>query len=126
MAEIKFTGFVDEWTKNSAQHPDWAMKVSEPHKKKEGDNWVVVGRTYRTVKAAYGVTIDFTQFPLNSMVTIIGKEVTETSERDGKTYNNLVVKAESVTIEARIQKSPTVANPVQFIDSAADIANAPF
>lgn len=101
MAEIKFTGFVDEWTKTNPQHPDWGMRVSEPHRKKDGDQWVTSGRTTRTVKAAYGVTIDFNHFKPGDMVTVVGKEVTETSERDGKTYNNLVVKADTVTAEAR-------------------------
>lgn len=100
MAEIKFTGFVDEWTKANPQHPDWAMRVSESHRKKDGDKWVTVSRTTRTIKAAYGVDIDFTKFTAGSMVTITGKEITETSERDGKRYDNLVVKADSVTVEA--------------------------
>jgi len=96
MAEIQFTGFVEEWTKNTPSHPDWAMKVSEQHRKKEGAAWVTVGRTYRTVKAAYGVTIDFTKFRKGDRVEISGKEVTETTEKDGKRYDNLVVKAEFV------------------------------
>lgn len=100
MAEITFTGFVDDWTKNNPQHPDWGMRVSEPHRKKDGDQWVTVARTSRTIKAAYGVTIDFSKFPVGSKVSITGKEVTETSEKDGKTYSNLVVKAETVTLEA--------------------------
>ena len=98
MAEIKFVGFVDDWTKNTPQHPDWAMRVSEPHRKKDGDQWITVGRTNRTVKAGYDVTIDFTQFAQGSRVEVIGKEVTETSEKDGKRYDNLIVKAESVTV----------------------------
>lgn len=97
MAEIQFVGFVEEWTKNSPEHPDWAMKVSEPHRKKDGDAWVTVSRTYRTVKAAYGVSIDFTRFRKGDRVEIVGKEVTEVSEKDGKRYDNLVVKAETVS-----------------------------
>ena len=130
MAEIKFTGFVDDWTKTTPQHPDWAMRVSETHRKKEGDQWVTASRTNRTVKAAYGVNIDFTTFPKGSMVTIIGKEITETSERDGKRYDNLVVKADSVTIEAHSgnvkvnQSAPTFEAPAGW-EPAAD-SNAPF
>ncbi len=97
MAEIKFVGFVEDWTKNTPNHPDWAMRVSEPHRKKDGDQWVTVARTYRTVKAGYDVTIDFTQFAKGTRVEVVGKEITETSERDGKRYDNLVVKAETVT-----------------------------
>lgn len=98
MAEIKLVGFVDDWTKNNPNHPDWAMRVSEPHRKKDGDNWVTVSRTNFTVKAAYDVTIDFTQFARGARVEVIGKQLTETSEKDGKRYDNLVVKAESVTV----------------------------
>lgn len=113
MAEIKFVGFVEDWTKNNPQHPAWGMRVSEPHRKKDGDNWVTVGRTNRTVKTAFGVTIDFTQFAKGSRVEVVGKEVTETSEKDGKTYDNLVVKAETVTVldGPRTQAAPAPAQP---------------
>jgi hypothetical protein len=97
MAEIKFVGFVEDWTKNNAQHPDWGMRVSEPHRKKDGEEWVTVGRTYRTIKAGYDVRIDFTQFKKGDRVEVIGKELTESSEKDGKRYDNLIVKAETVT-----------------------------
>lgn len=109
MAEIQFTGYVEEWTKNSPAHPDWAMKVSEPHRKKDGDNYVTVGRTYRTIKAAYGVTIDFTQFNKGDRVEIFGKELTETTEKDGKRYDNLVVKAESVKVAEGYGSKPAAA-----------------
>jgi len=98
MAEIKFTGYVEEWTKANPSNPDWAMKVSEPHRKKDGEAYVTVGRTYRTIKSAYGVTIDFTKFKKGDRVEIVGKESTETTEKDGKRYDNLIVKAESVKI----------------------------
>lgn len=96
MARIEFTGFVEDWTKNNPQHPDWGMRVSEPHRKKDGEKWVTVARTYRTIKSAYGVTLDFSAFRKGDRVTIIGNEVTESSERDGKRYDNLVVKADEV------------------------------
>lgn len=112
MAEISFSGFVDEWTKDNPQHPDWGMRVSESHRKKDGDKWVTTARTRRTIKAAYEVDIDFTQFAPGDMVTIVGKEITETSERDGKRYDNLVVKAESVLKVARFESgsAPVVAD----------------
>jgi hypothetical protein len=98
MAQISFKGFVEEWTKNTPAHPGWGMKVSESHQKKEGDAWVTIARTYRTVKAGWDVEIDFSQFKKGDLVEITGKELTETSEKDGKTYSNLVVKADTVTI----------------------------
>jgi hypothetical protein len=76
---------------------------------------VTAGRTYRTIKAAYGVTIDFTQFTKGDMVTIHGVEVTESSERDGKRYDNLIVKAVEVTHDARITTStPAPAEDLPF------------
>jgi len=115
MAEIKFTGFVEDWTKNSPAHPDWAMRVVETHRKKDGDTWVTAGRTYRTIKAAYGVTINFTQFNKGDMVTITGTEITESSERDGKRYDNLIVKAVEVTHNASITTStPVPADDLPF------------
>ncbi len=98
MAQISFIGFVQDWNKDKAPHPKWAMKVTETHSKLDGDTWTVVGRTYRTIKAAWEVEIDFTQFKTGDRVEVVGKEVTESSETNGKRYENLVVKADSVTI----------------------------
>ena len=98
MAQISFIGFVQDWNKDKAPHPKWAMKVTETHSKLDGDTWTVVGRTYRTVKAGWEVTIDFTQFKTGDRVEVIGKEITESTETNGKRYENLVVKADSVTI----------------------------
>lgn len=98
MAEIKFTGFVQSWTKDIPENPDWGMKVAETHQKKDGDGYKTVARTYRTVKAAFEVPIDFTQFKEGDRVTVTGWELTEISEKDGIKYQNLVVKADSVSI----------------------------
>jgi single-stranded DNA-binding protein len=107
MAEIKFTGFVDPWSSSNEQHPDWGMKVVEPHRRKNDttDEWETVGRTWRTVKAAYEITIDFTQFKKGDRVTVVGREITETREVDGKKYYTLTVKAESVIVESAGQSS---------------------
>ena len=98
MAEITVTnGFVTQWTKANPSHPDWAMRVSEPHSRKKPDGtYEQIGRTYYTLKAAYGVEIDFTQFKENDRVTFTGKQITETTEKDGKTYTNLIVKVETI------------------------------
>ena len=53
MAEIKFKAFVEDWTRNTSQHPDWAMKTAETHRKKDGDKWVTSSRSFRTIKAGY-------------------------------------------------------------------------
>jgi uncharacterized lipoprotein YehR (DUF1307 family) len=86
------------------------MRVSEAHQKKDGDTYVTIARTYRTVKAGWEVEIDFTQFKKGDLVEVVGKELTETSEKDGKSYNNLVVKAETVTLVPVRGAAPAVDN----------------
>lgn len=102
MAQITFTAFVEDWTQNNPQHPDWAMKTAEPHRKRDGDQWVTTARTFRTVKGGYAndapVRIDFTQFRKGDRVVVTGTEVTEVREANGKKYYDLVCKATSVTI----------------------------
>ena len=126
MAEIRFTGFVDEWTKTNPQHPHWGMRVVETHRKPEGDKWVTVARTYRTVKAGYEVDIDFTKFTKDDMVTIEGKEVTETTEVDGKKYHKLVVKADKVTLNATITSGSAGPDYSQQVTPAFVDDNPPF
>lgn len=101
MAKIELTAFVEPWTKNSEQHPAWGMKTAETHRKKDGDDWVDNGRTFRTVKVAYGVDLDLTQFRKGDRVNIVGTEVTESREHDGKKYYDLVVKATSVELATK-------------------------
>lgn len=102
MAKIEFTGFVEDWTQNNPQHPDWAMKTAEPHRKRDGDQWVTTARTFRTVKAGYEndqpVRIDFTQFAKGQRVNVVGTELTEVRESNGKKYYDVVVKATSVRV----------------------------
>jgi hypothetical protein len=102
MAQITFTAFVEDWTQNSPQHPDWGMKTAEPHRKKDGDQWVTTARTFRTVKGGYAndapVRIDFTQFSKGDRVIVTGTEVTEVRESNGKKYYDLVVKATTVVV----------------------------
>jgi hypothetical protein len=98
MAKISFTGFVEAWRKDdpTKTHPDWAMKVTEPHRREIDGKWETVGRTYRQVKTAYGVSIDFTQFKPGDRVEISGTEITETREYNGQKYYDLTVKADEV------------------------------
>jgi hypothetical protein len=116
MADIKFKAFVEDWTKNNSQHPDWAMKTAETHRKKDGDNWVTSSRTFRTVKAGYDdnnqpLAIDFTRFAKGTQVEVIGREMTEVRDHEGKKYYDLVVKATSVVAVERDgqQNTPTAA-----------------
>ncbi|OOB91206.1 hypothetical protein [Rathayibacter sp. VKM Ac-2630] len=112
MASITFTAFVESWTKNAEQHPAWGMKTAETHRKKDGDEWVDNGRTFRTVKVAYGVDLDLTQFRKGDRVNIVGTEVTESREHDGKKYYDLVVKATSVELAQTGRQQQQPAAPV--------------
>lgn len=99
MAEVIVTAWVQEWKRDSAEpNPDWGMKVCETHSKKDGEKWVTVGRTYFTVKSGWDVQIDFRQFAKGDKVRIVGKQVTEEREYDGKTYKTLTIKAETVDL----------------------------
>lgn len=117
MAKIEYTAFVEDWTQNNPQHPDWAMKTAEPHRKKDGDQWVTTARTFRTVKGGYTgngpVQIDFTQFKKGDRVVISGTEVTEVRESNGKKYYDLVVKATSVRIADQSQSASYAPNNAQ-------------
>lgn len=126
MATITFTGFVEPWTKNNEQHPDWGMRVAEPHRKKDGDQWVTVARTFRTVKSAYGIDIDFTRFNKGDRVQVSGTEVTEVSERNGETFYNLTVKAESVEVLDSNRQTGWENTLVSSLGAVEVDPNAPF
>lgn len=100
MAEIVVkSAFVQEWKRDTNDpNPEWGMKVAEIHYRKQGDEFVTAGRTYYTVKAAYGVKIDFRSYRKGDKVTITGQLVTESREYEGKTYNTLTIKAQSVSL----------------------------
>jgi len=97
MARIEVIAFVSDWKYQTAEpNPDWGMKINESHSKKNGDSWEVIGHTRFTVKAAYGVEIDFTKFKSGDRVKVTGTQVTE--ERGE--YKNLVIKADSIEVLA--------------------------
>jgi hypothetical protein len=111
MAQIEFDAFVEDWSKDG-RTVDWAIKTAEQHRKQVDGEWTTTGRTFRTVKAGYGVSIDFSQFKKGDRVTVIGKEQTDAREYQGKTYYDLVVKADSIqlhTPKGRTQETFTPA-----------------
>lgn len=123
MAEIKFTGFVDDWKRAdhttgapAQSHPNWAMRVNENHSKKVDGQLVPSGVTRRTVKAGWDkqaerpVQIDFTQFRSGDRVEVTGIEVSEEYEYNGRKGQSLVVKATSVRLAPAAKKvqSPMV------------------
>lgn len=103
MANIeKMVGFVNDWTQTNPQHPNWAMKVGEPHRKKTADGYETIGTTYWTIKSGWDnaagkpVDIDFTQFSVGDRVEVSGVSVSEKWEKDGKKGSTLVLKATKV------------------------------
>jgi len=107
MAKIEVIGFVSNWKYGEdTPNPSWGMKVSEPHSKKDGEKWVKVGSTNYTVKAAYGVDIDFSQYRQGERVEIKGTQVSEEWESNGKKGKNLIIKATSVEELSRGQHEP--------------------
>ena len=116
MAEIsKMIGFVNDWTQTTAQHPNWAMKVGEPHRKKNAQGgYDVIGTTYWTIKAGWDsaagkpVDIDFTQFSVGDRVEVTGTSVSEKWEKDGKKGSTLVLKATKVVPVISHSAAPVV------------------
>lgn len=93
----ELVAYVSDWKYGTDEpNPSWAMKVSEPHYKKEGNKYVKIGSTNYTIKAAYGVDIDFTQFRQGEKVIITGTQLSEEWESNGKKGKNLIIKATSV------------------------------
>jgi hypothetical protein len=115
MAKIEVIAFVSDWKYQTAEpNPDWGMKINESHSKKNGDSWEVIGHTRFTVKAAYGVNIDFKAYKSGDRVKVIGTQVTE--ERGD--YKNLVIKADSIEVLAPSSRShPAAGNVPTILDA---------
>ena len=125
MAKIEVTGWVTDWKyKTDEPNPKWGMKLNESHSKKTVDGgWEVVGNTRFTVKAAYGVEIDFSQYKSGQRVKIVGTQVTE---KNGE-YENLIVKAETVEVlelSARISAVIAETRKPEYVNDL--IVDAPF
>jgi hypothetical protein len=114
MAKIEVIAFVSDWKYQTDEKVDWAIKINESHSKKNGDAWEVIGHTRFTVKAAYGVSIDFKAFNSGDRVKVIGTQVTE--ERGE--YKNLVIKADSIEVLAPSGRShPAAGNVPTILDA---------
>lgn len=98
MAEITFTAYVEDVVRNKGGEA-FALKTSEPHYKKNGDEFVISARTFRNVKAGWDVTIDFGRFSKDDKVRITGTEITEVREYDGKKFYDLIVKATAIELD---------------------------
>lgn len=121
MANVsKMVGFVNDWTQANPQHPNWAMKVGEPHRKKNAEGgYDVIGTTYWTIKngwddaAGKPVNIDFTQFSVGDRVEVSGVSVSEKWEKDGKKGSTLVLKAVNVV--------PVISHPAAPVVKAGTV-----
>ena len=124
MAKIEVIAFVSDWKYQTGEpNPDWGMKINESHSKKNGEAWEVIGHTRFTVKAAYGVTIDFKAFKSGDRVKVTGTQVTE--ERNE--YKNLVIKADSVEVlapSARVSAVIAETRKPEYVSNL--IVDAPF
>ena len=104
MANVsKMVGFVNDWNRDSPQHPNWGMKVGEPHRKKlPTGEYETVGTTYWTIKAGWDdeagkpANIDFSEFSVGDRVEVSGVSMSEKWESNGKKGSTLVLKAVSV------------------------------
>ena len=107
MSKIEIeSAFVEAWTKNQDEHPAWGMKTAEPHRRKnEAGQFETVGRTFRTVKVSRSSGIDLTQFRKGDRVSVVGREVTEVREHEGKKFYDLVVWADQVQVADGAQQS---------------------
>lgn len=113
MAKIEeLIGYVQKWSKDKVEHPNWALKLSESHGKDEQ-------RTYTdwTVKVSKASGLDLTQFKNGDRVKIAGRSTTEQREYEGKTFKNLVVWADS--IEAMQSSKPAIPNTWVEVDDGA-------
>ena len=101
MAKVEFVGFVDEVIRTKDDKP-FGLKVTENHSKKDGDNWITVGRTYRKLKAGYvdgaAVQIDFAAFKRGDRIKVVGVESTVVREYGDKKFYDLVVAAHTVEL----------------------------
>lgn len=125
MANVsKMVGFVNDWTQTNPQHPNWAMKVGEPHRKKTADGYETIGTTYWTIKAGWDeaagkpVEIDFTQFSVGDRVEVSGVSVSEKWEKDGKKGSTLVLKAVNI--------KPVISHPAAPVVQAGTFEKAVF
>lgn len=125
MAEVSFVAFVEDVL--DGKSGPWGLKTAEAHSRKdEHDQWQTVSRTFRTVKAAFGTTINFGQFVKGDKVKVVGKESTEVREYQGKKYYDLVVKAESV-VPFQSNREPVGASVAPAADTWSSIPDeSPF
>jgi type IV secretory pathway ATPase VirB11/archaellum biosynthesis ATPase len=125
VAKVQFTAFVEDAVTNR-NGEIFVIKTAETHRKQVDNEWVTVGRTFRQVKAAWEVPISFAEFPKGARVDVVGTEVTEVREYEGRKFYDLVVKADSVVASGGPQAAgwPAVNQPAVTTESFN--SDAPF
>lgn len=79
----------------------WALKTSEPHSRKnDRDEWETVSRTFRTLRVGKDSGIVLETFAKGDRVTFTGTEKTDVREHNGKKYYDLLVWADTLSINA--------------------------
>ncbi len=110
MAQVSFKGYIQRAAEKY-------IDVSEKHSKPDGQGgWETVGYTN------FRVWIPENQrgqvFEKDTLVEVVGKQKTETSEKDGKKYSNLIVSAETIIVASRGQSATrTISSATELIDS---------
>lgn len=97
MAKVTLEGYVDDIIRSKAGEV-FALKVSEPHYRKDGDEFVADGRTFFKVMKGWDSNVELADFNQGDKVEVSGKQKTEVREYEGKKYYDLVVKADTVTL----------------------------
>lgn len=93
MAKIEFEGFVNEQVGN----PVFVLKVAENHRKKTADGgYENAGKTFFDVKVGRDSGIDLGSVPVDSRVKIVGRQLTEVREYQGKKFYTLTVWADRI------------------------------
>lgn len=95
MAKIEFSGFVEDVLEGRTGA--YGLKIAEPHRKKNGDEWVTVARTFHRVTGAYEATINWSSFSKGDRVDVEGRQVTDPyTDNTGKKQYPLIVRASSI------------------------------
>ncbi len=112
MAQVSFKGYIQRAAEKY-------IDVSEKHSKPDGQGgWETVG--YTNFRVWIPENQRGQQFEKDMLVEVSGKQKTETSEKDGKKYSNLIVSAETILVQNRKESS------TRAIQSASDILDSPF
>lgn len=97
MANIEVKSAFVEEAYSSPAAPTFALKVAEPHSRKdESGKWQTVARTFYKLRASRDSGVNFSSFTKGDRITFSGAQKTEVSEHNGKTFYTLTVWVDSI------------------------------